>query len=138
MSDVRNQRLAHYVTSDANYHTVFSVPDMTVVLFKSARWHNSSANTAVVQTVLQSTAGPLTLEAQSIPAGAQLQWDGWIAMNPLDALVMYSDQVGVGLWCSGAVLAGGPPYPVMPTVNVHPLPAITGIRSTTPAVRRRS
>lgn len=123
MSDVRNQRLAHYVTTDANYHAVFSVPDVTVILFKSARWHNSSAAAAVVQTVLQSAAGALTLEAQTIPAGAQLQWDGWIAMNPFDALVMYSDQVGVGIWCSGAVLAGGPPWPTLPTTSVHPLPA---------------
>jgi hypothetical protein len=44
-------------------------------------------------------------------AGANAAWDGWFVLNPGDQVVVQGFVPDVRALVSGAVLAGGPPFP---------------------------
>lgn len=108
MSGVRNGVLGRGVSSSAAYLPLITVPAYETVLLKSVFVWNSAATSTPVSIELRSADGLVkAYAAQWELASNEVQhWDGWVALNPNDELLLYSAIEGVHVWCSGAALPG--------------------------------
>jgi hypothetical protein len=118
VTDVRSQRLVNWESTAAGYASLFVVPTATVILLKSIIIQNGSSAAALIQVSVYSTGPLLYIINQELTIDEHIRWDGWLAMNPDDGAWVYAGQPLMRVWCSGAVLAGGPPYPTLPTREV--------------------
>ena len=59
---------------------------------------------------------------QAVEAGKTWEWNGWVALNEGDSLVVYTDQQLVGYWVSGSVLVGEPLYTIPPNLTTGTKP----------------
>jgi hypothetical protein len=111
MPTVRSQSLLAWTLDGTNFSNPFTVPASTVVLVKSAQWFQGGVTVGNV--VLRINAGSQQVQIRlTLPAWPQhAEWSGWIALNPGDTIMVYSDQPSTYAWVSGAVLAGPPQVP---------------------------
>jgi hypothetical protein len=127
VTDVRSQRLAAWRSTGESSASLFVVPAATVILLKSIYVGNWSVGSATPQLYVQVGNVFVVLFEEPLESTKHARWDGWVAMNPDDGLWVHTTQVDTLVWCSGAVLAGGPPYPVLPTREVPAqLPMLPG------------
>lgn len=92
---------------------VFTIPDGYVALVKSVYVTNN--NTAVAHiSVLVLDPSPniqVVIWDADIQASGNFSGQGWIVGHPGMLIYVYSDQVNVTAWVSGALLAGPPQFP---------------------------
>jgi hypothetical protein len=117
---VRSQRLFSFACTAAGQTGSFGCPDDHVTLVKSAHFYNPGPTAANVALFVQINPGGINvyLKIAQVESGATDEWNGWLAMNPTDAIVAVLFEVGMTCVVSGAVLAGPPPFP--PSVQVLP------------------
>jgi hypothetical protein len=118
----RSQRLFAHHSTAAGYGTGWTCPDGFVTLAKTCYIHNAATAAAIVQLVVTTYTGTAVymLLHETIEADADTKWEGWIALNPGDQINVFTDQIGPTFWLSGAVLAGPPQFPNVPSL----LPAV--------------
>jgi hypothetical protein len=121
MTDVRNQRLRAYTSVGDQWVMFFQVPDNWVCILKHIQM--SSFNTVPVQMeIMVETEGTQYAFLNREVAGLEIwSWEGSLCMNPGDNLKVHFGAAGIAIWSSGAMLSGGPPWPVMPTVAIDPV-----------------
>lgn len=125
MTDVRSQRLAFVtINTDGGQAVAFVVPTDHVILLKSMYVYSTAAATSTVDVYAATPADPLLLLGRYSLTGPQTGvWEGWIALNPGDYILMSATLAPTYAWLSGAVLAGPPPFPELPREIPAPLPA---------------
>jgi len=116
----RTQCLLRRIGTTAAGQIGFTVPAGTVLLVKSFYVQNASAAAVTNQLSVQTAGGGgvLYLYGASIAASTFATWQGWIALNPGDAVVWVYGAAGQSGWLSGAILQGPPPFP--PAVTALP------------------
>jgi len=111
---VRSQCLIQYSSTGASLSPRFTCPQGYVTLVKSAYVFNAS--TASVNVILEVqnasfAAGVWAVEFPLASLGAG-GWEGSIALNPGDSVIMNNLTNNVAVWVSGAILLGTNQFPV--------------------------
>jgi hypothetical protein len=124
MADVRSQTLAALrITSTASV-VAFSVPPNTVVLLKGIAAYNAGGVAGDIYIATQTPALAVYVAKYTLQPNTATATQIWVALNPSQACTVQITASAFNVWLSGAVLAGGPPYPVMPTGWDFPLPDV--------------
>lgn len=89
---------------------VFTAPSSTVTLLKSFQIYNPGPDPTVVTFFLMSYIGSVgvVLHNDTLTVGGLFEWNGWMVLNPLDHVEIFSNTAPVRSWGSGAFL---PPSP---------------------------
>lgn len=104
----RSTKLASIKPGVATYTTLLTVPDGQTYLVKDVGVANNGgvADTIYVQGLdATGVAGPLIWNT-SVPANSAIHWQGWVALNPGDKLLVYSLTGNSHFWISGTKLPG--------------------------------
>jgi len=110
----RSQALIEWLSTAAGEAPRFVCPAGYVTLVKSAYW--SSAAAATVNSslfVMTATNVQVILATAQLQQNGMSEWQGWLAMNPGDAVHVFSDAADVRVIVSGAVLTGAPQFPIL-------------------------
>jgi hypothetical protein len=110
----RSQVLIAHASIGNEYSPTFTCPDSHVVLLKAAQLFNttSAAIRVVLIAGLIPGGGNANLVDLNLAAGATYYWDGWAALNPGQYCAVYTAAAGIYEWVSGAILSGGPQFPI--------------------------
>jgi hypothetical protein len=109
----RSQRLLYWAATAAQQTgPAWVCPDNTVTLVKTIHSFNPTAIAADALVLARvPTANNVLLAQFSVPANQATTWNGWIVLNPGDAVWPFANAAGQAFWFSGAVLMGGPQFP---------------------------
>lgn len=103
---IRNSCVARGKLSTASYITVYTVPAGYVLLLKSIYLQTyGGAGATKIASVFDpvSTASGLLYNGPSVTSQV-FNWEGWVAMNPGDQLLMLASPAPTNYWVSGALL----------------------------------
>ena len=121
----RSQALIQWNSDNGTYTPVWTSPAGYITLLKSAYFYNGGAAAADVTLNLASgngNVGIFIVLRANMPSQSETFWQGWLALNPGDQVFAAATAVGVASWISGAVLAGGPQFPIAAREVVEALP----------------
>lgn len=111
-SGPRSQRLLSWSSTGLGFSPAFVCPADHVTLVKSAFYQNAINAPRTVLLINSHPGGAtITVDAVELASAAYGRWDGWIALNPGDAVYCHADGDAVLVTVYGAVLLGGPPFP---------------------------
>jgi hypothetical protein len=117
VTNVRNQRLAFAKATGDQFISLFKVPDDWCCILRHLEWHNDNAAAGHADVFINAGAlGSVWAVNSELGPWEGGRWEGAIAMNPGDYVVLHASQSGITMWASGALLSGPPPWPVMPQV----------------------
>lgn len=111
MPQVASAPLIVHAFTATGFTSPFTVPSGYTVLLKAAIFESGASATASVGVRILHTNGVAVWAYinQTLAAGADSYWSGWHALGPGDQIEAYSNQTGVDVWISGAVLNGVSP-----------------------------
>ena len=121
----RSQRLLAYEFTAAGFSPAFTSPAGYVTLVKSAYFSGGGAGPTKVQLsiiVPEISGAPAFFIGESSDSTI-VTWQGWIVLNPGDAVVAYAAAGVTIVVISGAILAGPNQFPPgtrqLPTLEPH-------------------
>jgi hypothetical protein len=112
----RSQKLLAVYSSTGSAQAQWGDPDNYVTLVKTLHAHNGNAAAATVNMYLSMPNWGAWVPAVevTIQPATYFDWEGWIVLNPGDALLLSVSAASVMAWLSGSVLAGPPQFPNAP------------------------
>ena len=110
----RSQTLIQWHSDVVGPSPIWRSPDNFVTLVKSLHvWSPTAATAQIILQVGNNTGvGPIAIALVDLGTNTPYEWNGWYVLNPGDFTYVYCGAVAVNVWLSGAVLAGGPQFPV--------------------------
>jgi hypothetical protein len=113
VSQARSQALIRVSTTAAGGVGTWTVPQAVTVLVKSLYAASDNAAAATVSMLVRKADGgpDIRLTEVAVPSGGNASWEGWFAIHPGDVLYLVVSEATIGVYVSGAVLAGAPLYP---------------------------
>jgi hypothetical protein len=122
----RSQKLLAVYSTTGSAQAQWGDPDNYVTLVKTLHAHNGGAAAATVQLYLSSPGWGAWVPAVqlTLQPATHVDWEGWVVLNPSDALLLTVSAAAVMAWLSGSVLAGPPQFPNAP----QQLPAVEPYR----------
>lgn len=113
---IRSQKLISYRTHSGNASSfTFTCPAGYIILVKSAFWYNENATAAYCDLIFASAdfSGNYYAVREQCQPQTNLEWNGWVALNPNDWVQLHAEADGVNMWLSGAILPGPPQLPAV-------------------------
>lgn len=135
MTGTRNGCVARLQLPVEGWQTILTVPAGNTLLLKHLAVWNDTPDVIAFGAYVQDpvTMTHTNLLPNDVPATGGLDWEGWIALNPGDQLLIYSAAAGLNLWASGALLPGQADLPLpagelgsTPPPLLRVIPAIPG------------
>lgn len=110
MTAIRNMCVGRGTCASAQFVTAYTVPEGFAFLLKSVYTRAAGAAdghiTAFV--VTQSGAASAIVWDAAVPQTAPPHWEGWLALNAGDYVLIGANTASVNFWVSGAVLPFAP------------------------------
>jgi hypothetical protein len=96
------------------------------VLVKSIYFQNRHTASVLVQALVYTpdATGNMRIAEATVTANSIFSWQGWLGLNPLDQMNIWSDSAAATVWVSGAILLGAPTLtpPVRGVIGTLPTP----------------